>query len=285
MSSCLHSVFLSSCCRLEVHVLPSIFSVGKLSPPDQQPARLLINSANEFLTGASLPYFPRLGFQGQPYNILASTQHWQMSSTWGGGSAGDDLLYPVQVLDGEVHQHLGGHQGELRKWIEENVPTTSMSMTKDVKDISARRPLRDPRERDKVKCPTGEAVWTPSFPTNQLLQQLFSCGILHTVSPYYDNPDRDILLTSCYTNCLELARQCVGQGTVRHVATALLGTGVKGVEDEVSAHSLAKSVVHQDGDCCLVVELVVQPAHNLQQKLQNIYKVFREEGLRLQTLK
>jgi len=278
MSSTAQAVFLTRSCRVEVHVLPSIFNIGKLktNPESQGPvSRFLINSANEYLIGTSLPYFPRGGLQRQPNNIFASPEDWQKSSSWGGLSVGEDLLFPVQVLDGEVHQRLGGRQSELKKWIAENVP--AVDHVEHIKEQSVRA-LRDPQYDDKVKCTTGDVVWTPAFPTDLDLQRSFSLGILHTVSPYHDTLRRDELLHSCYTKCLKLAAIVgVKEHEVSHITTALLGTGVKNIEPEDSARALAKSVRQHQGDDGLVVELVVQPTRDVELRIKNISRVFVEE--------
>ena len=72
-----------------------------------------------------------------------------------------------------------------------------------------------------------------------------------------------------------------------HVTTALLGTGVKCVEHEDSVRALVRGVLqHQeDGDGDLVVELVVQPTRDVEHRIENISRVFREEGLDIQTEK
>ena len=70
-----------------------------------------------------------------------------------------------------------------------------------------------------------------------------------------------------------------------HVTTALLGTGVKCIEHEDSARALARGVLQEDGDADLVVELVVQPTRDVEHRIENISRVFREEGLDIQTEK
>jgi len=270
---------------VELHLLPSVFNIGKVQT-DRPVARFLINSGNEYLLGTSLPYFPRGGLQRQPHNIFASPEDWQKSSSWGGGSAGDDLLYPVQTLDGEVHQRLGGRQSELKNWIEKNVPAAEDVLEENVGSV---RRIRDPSYNTHVKCTTGDAVWTPCFPTDPSLQLSFTQGILHTVSPYHDAQNRDQLLRRCYSNCLKLAGNISRNkhNMAIHVTTALLGTGVKCIEHEDSARALARGVLqHQDdGVDDLVVELVVQPTRNVEHRIEDISRVFREEGLDIHTEK
>ena len=64
---------------------------------------------------------------------------------------------------------------------------------------------------------------------------------------------------------------------VSRITTALLGTGVKNIEDEDSARALAKSVRQHQGDDGLVVELVVQPTRDVELRIKNISRVFVEE--------
>ena len=86
---------------VELHSLPSLFSVQDKAEPGGR--RFLLNSANEFLVGASLPYFPRGGLSPPAAgNVQGEVQAWQSSAGWGGLSAGPGMLYPVQSLDGEV---------------------------------------------------------------------------------------------------------------------------------------------------------------------------------------
>ena len=84
---------------VELHVLPSLLTISSVDC-----SRFLVTSANEYLLGARLPYFPRGGLSGPgPCNVQGEFQTWQSSGGWGGLSAGPGMVYPVQSLDGEVN--------------------------------------------------------------------------------------------------------------------------------------------------------------------------------------
>lgn len=53
-------------------------------------------------------------------------------------------------------------------------------------------------EAGKLTCPTGQARLTMGY-------NLVPLRIIHTVGPRGENPDKEILLRSAYTNCLKLA--------------------------------------------------------------------------------
>ena len=89
---------------VELHVLPSLFTIGQDPAGSVERRRFLVTSGNEHLLGARLPYFPRGGLSGPgPCNIQAEFERWQSSGGWGGLSAGPGMVYPVQSLDGEVN--------------------------------------------------------------------------------------------------------------------------------------------------------------------------------------
>jgi len=266
-------VFGSEWCRVELHVLPSIFRLGKTTKSEK---RFLINSGNEYLIGANLPYFPRGGLKMYPYNVFFKQEHWQKSSSWGGLSAGSDMLFPVQVLDGEVFQMLGGKNGELKKWIEKNVP--SISVHKSTNHLENGRHLRDP---DKlVRCVTGSVVWTPCFPVVSHLESTFSNGILHTVAPYNDVPHRDELLKECYTNCLNKAAAMVKNEPVL-LSTVLLGTGLKSIDIKESSRALIRSLLDMDKDLDVVVELVMRPIDGLANQINILSQLFEDSGFKV----
>ena len=101
---CLISKFGLNKVTIELHLLSSLFNIGQDNPGL---SRFLVNSGNEHLLGARLPYFPRGGLSGHgPCNIYGQFQSWQTSGGWGGLSAGSDMIYPVQSIDGEVRRAL-----------------------------------------------------------------------------------------------------------------------------------------------------------------------------------
>ena len=99
---CLISKFRINKVTIELHLLSSLFNIGQHSPGLP---RFLVNSGNEYLLGASLPYFPRGGLPAPAAsNVYGDFQSWQTSGGWGGLSAGPGMVYPVQSIDGEVRR-------------------------------------------------------------------------------------------------------------------------------------------------------------------------------------
>ena len=97
---CLISKFIYNKVTIELHLLSSLFNIGQDNPGL---SRFVVNSGNEHLLGARLPYFPLGGLTGRgPCNVSGQFQSWQNSGGWGGLSAGPDMIYPVQSVDGEV---------------------------------------------------------------------------------------------------------------------------------------------------------------------------------------
>ena len=260
---------------VELHLLPSLLNIGSDSPGSEGPSsgdcRFIVTSANEYLVGARLPYFPRGGLSGPgPCNIRGEFEAWQSSGGWGGLSAGPGMIYPVQSLDGEVnigslytalinflikvHRHFGGRAGELRTWITENISVKKC----DRREKVGRRWRRD---QEEVLCRTGEAVWTPIFCEDARLRTVFSDGIIHAVAPYDSDPDRDSALSTCYHNSLRLASDLALPRSPR-VVTALLGTGVKQVSLVTSAEALQRALVtitEQQPQLECHLEVVLQP--------------------------
>ena len=253
MSSLVASVSFKNI-KLEIHHLSNLFSIGKtVSQPRD---RYIVNSGNEYLVGAQLPYFPRAGLP-RVNNVLGGPGSWQMSSNWCGMSAGDMMVYPAQALDGQLDT------GDLRHWIVDNVSPGAPSADNDTATAGHDRLRRLHLTADQVRCPTGQCVWSPTFGEHK---DLFNLGILHTVSPYNSDPDRDQKLTQCYSNCIKtaLSRQ-VDSSSQRCITTALLGTGVKLIDYDVSTKSLQKTLISSEalseGKTCeaeICVELVLQ---------------------------
>ena len=91
-------------------------------------------------------------------------------------------------------------------------------------------------------------------------RKTFGEGIIHTVSPYDTDGDRDEKLYNCYSNCIKLADyKRRANNDEFSIATTLLGTGVKCVDKSFSATILRKCI-HQikiTGKWCNI-ELVLQ---------------------------
>ena len=237
--------------KLEVHVLANIFDIGRESPSARP--RFLVNSGNEYMVGTALPYFPRGGLP-RVNNVLGGPGSWQMSTSWGGMAAGDNMVYPVQTVDGT----LATLCPELTTWIREHVPHVTWGDTCDDEEQGARL-RRLHLTRASVRCVTGDCVWTPMFPPEA--DHGFSLGVLHTVAPYDSDPDRDSRLASCFTNCLRMAASR-SEVTDFSVVTSLLGTGVKAIDKAHCAGILRGCLDNDDDDTFndreCSVELVLQ---------------------------
>ena len=241
--------------KLEVHVLANIFDIGLVSPPRP---RFLVNSGNEYLVSTALPYFPRGGLP-RVNNVLGGPGSWQMSSSWGGMSAGDNMVYPAQTIDGGLAQRCP----DLATWIREHVPPVSWD-TRAEDERPGPRLRRLHLTRDSVRCETGGCVWSPVTEAGKGdLASDFSLGVLHTVAPYDSDPDRDQRLAECYSNCLKVADTItLSTGTSLSIVTCLLGTGVKCIDRALSAAILRERLdtinddAFNDNECS--VELVLQ---------------------------
>merc|ERR1719293_404926 len=94
------------------------------------------------------------------------------------------------------------------------------------------------------------------------MQDRFPMGILHAVAPYSDDPECELLLQSCYMRCMELARTRaeIEREPGFQIATALLGTGVKGVAPDIAAEALCAVIAGPGSDVQTTItwEVVVQ---------------------------
>ena len=233
--------------RIDVFILPNIFDIGK--KVTTKFPRFLINSGNEYMVGTALPYFPRGGLP-RVNNVLGGPGSWQMSTRWGGLSAGDSMVYPVQTLDGELHSD----GGDMRQWLSDHVSTCARA---DDTDVGGDRMRRLHLTRDQVRCPTGAAVWSP-VTGHQDRRHMFSLGVIHTVAPYNTDSDRDEKLLQCYQNCLNVAVNNTHEPQF-NMSTVLLGTGVKCIDYKSSADMLLQSVKLADiSDRQVNIELVLQ---------------------------
>ena len=231
--------------------MSTLFNIGKTVTEPRD--RYVVNSGNEYLVGAQLPYFPRGGLP-RVNNVLGGPGSWQMSSNWCGMSAGDMMVYPAQALDGQLDT------SELRQWMVTHVSPAPPADHESTTEQGRHRRLH--LTADQVRCPTGQCVWSPSFGDHS---DLFNLGILHTVSPYNSDSDRDEMMTRCYSNCIKTALSRESNSSQRWITTTLLGTGVKLIDYDVSAKSLQKSLIssdaHAEGKLCgaeICVELVLQ---------------------------
>lgn len=173
----------------------------------------LLNPANEALVGAKLPYFPRGG--PVPTSTNADKNAFK-SSKWGGMDVGDDMLYPVQVVDGMVHEQCGPALLHFLKSLPEEPP---------FEDDAGQR----------IRCPVGTSVISPSFGS---LKPYFG-SILHTVSPFYRDPKWESKLLNCYFSSFQMAYKSLrGQKEIT-IASVLVGSGARGIPVEEAARVAA----------------------------------------------
>ena len=132
------------------------------TPPQTASCRVLINPANEQLIGTALPYFP---MAAPPPSKQLQT------SSWGAASAGTEMFYPVQSVDGVLGLHGGA---ELR-------------------EVCRRVPVRDGVELvggggnavggyGLARCPVGTAVSTPAC--GSAVREHHD-AVVHTVPPLW----------------------------------------------------------------------------------------------------
>jgi O-acetyl-ADP-ribose deacetylase (regulator of RNase III) len=83
-----------------------------------------------------------------------------------------------------------------------------------------------PEVRRGVRCPTGEARYTPGF-------DLPARFVIHTVGPVWHGGDRGepALLADCYTNCLKTARQLA----LDSIAFPAISAGIYGYPPDAAA--------------------------------------------------
>jgi O-acetyl-ADP-ribose deacetylase (regulator of RNase III) len=163
------------------------------------------------------------------YTGFTSHRKWQplgYVSQWGGMEIGSEMLYPVSVVDGMVHQ-LGGWP--LRLEIEQ-------------------LPVYD--DDKSIKCPLGEAVVTPScsryFKLSSKLYQEYSY-IVHTSPPFFNHchtGDPSNFLRLCYRNSLTKASHLTDNTERVAVAVPLLGAGARGFPLEVAVEIAASETLH-----------------------------------------
>ena len=202
----------------------------------------LINPANEALVGTRFAYFPVGGpvpklpsyLKQTTSSVLlhessssSSSERFMKSSTWGGMDAGENMLYSVQVVDGEVHEQCG-------------TPLLNYLQSLPV--------LRKDEAGQDVRCPVGAAVLSPSF--GNFLN--YFRNIIHTVAPFYSDDNWKQLLMSCYMKSLDIAFQNGQMQEGRNhndgitVASVVLGAGCRGIPFDEAATAAAKACGEYD---------------------------------------
>ena len=124
-------------------------------------------------------------------------------------------MYPVEVLDGQVHE-LGGH--ELFQYLQ------ALPISATLDDAG-----------QEVRCNTGQAVASPAFGN---LSSLFG-KIIHTVPPFMHAQKWETHLLDCYSNAFNLAFQTQGES----IASVVLGAGCRNIPFSRAAHVAAHACV------------------------------------------
>lgn len=174
--------------RVEVHLTEDI-----VSQPPRGRCDVLVNAANEELVGTKLPYFP---MAVEPPPELRS-------SKWCAMEIGNNMFYPMQVVDGRVHA-LGGQA---------------------LRQACAKLPEQSPG----IRCAVGNSVVTEAY--GDLCTHF--AFIVHTVPPMYQAKDWAQSLSSCW-------QTAIAQAFTRRegrlvVAAPLLGAGARGAPVEEAA--------------------------------------------------
>lgn len=192
----------------------------------------LINPCNPELSGVSnFPYFPKGGPVPDKTPSVSAHHIMGYASSWGGMSIGEQMLFPVSVVDGLVHLH-GGWKLQT--------------------ECSWKRTWRAHKEA----CPVGSAVATTGG-------DLAYNTVIHTTPPFYNQvKEPEVLLASCYRAALEMATK---EGHMR-IASPLLGAGARGfpvVEAIDVAADISRKWMENDADysskagpCTLVFGLI-----------------------------
>ena len=222
----------------------------------------LINPANEALVGTRFAYFPVGGpVPKLPSNLKqttssvllhessssssSSTESFMKSSTWGGMEVGENMLYSVQVVDGEVHEQCG---------------------TPLLNYLQALPVLGKDEAGQDVRCPVGSAVLSPSFGS---FVNYFR-NIVHTVAPFYSDEKWEQLLLNCYLRSFDIVfnqsrqEQATQTGVAATstttttttsstsgvtVASVVLGAGCRGIPFNEAAAVAAKACGEYNDKC------------------------------------
>jgi O-acetyl-ADP-ribose deacetylase (regulator of RNase III) len=191
---------------------------------------VLINPANAELTGCSrFSYFPR-GGPVPTENVVSMHKDWQplgYVSNWGGMEVGEQMVYPVSVVDGLVHNYAGWKLKAHIQWLR----------LKQQQTIDPKTSL----------CPIGSAIRTISGDLHQYGYQ----SIVHTTPPFYQhdtNPEQG--LAQCYQSVLDLAfstedtETTLNQPFPIRAAIPLLGAGARGFPIDVACQIACDAVIH-----------------------------------------
>lgn len=190
---------------------------------------MLLNSANERLCGTQFSYFPVGGptpscpYVGEPPDMGGPVTERQLGSV----RFAERSLYQCESVDGVVTEFGGPELEELCRTIE---------------PVSYRRSAEKDETLYPVRCPPGDARWTPSAGG---LKQVFKGGIVHAVAPFWTDrgepnagTNKAQLLANAYASSFKIAFES-DEGGRSHPTDALicplLGAGARGAPPEEAA--------------------------------------------------
>eukprot|EP00941_MAST-03F_sp_MAST-3F-sp1_P002654 g2654.t1 len=166
--------------------------------------KYLVTSANESLVGAKLPYLEK----GAPAPVVSPSAN-SDTNQWGGLEAGKNMVYPIQCVDGVVAIAGGKELREACRRIE--------------------------KDSHNFRCPVGQNVETVATGD---LRKNFEL-VLHSVVPYYFDPEWSRLMLESYNNILDRVMCSSGE---KEVVLPLLGAGQKGAPPQEAAKIAVKSL-------------------------------------------
>ena len=198
--------------------------------------RVLINPANESLSGPQRASFPRGGPLPPPPSAFSWFRDESAETGW-------DLLYPQQSVDGVVHLQ-GGE--ELKAALIAAAPSIGVRTNGDL-----------------LRCQIGDAVLTAHADgrTQRADSAMPFDAIVHTVAPFYpkgaERNDPDALakwrssLLRCYESSFAAAIGFAQDAARRDnqsvarlaIATPVLGSGARGAPLECASRVLAQAAV------------------------------------------
>jgi len=168
------------------------------------------------LEGLNYSYFPRGGpkpseLERTPKrkNGSETVVNWQASSRWWGMTAGENMLYAAQIVDGRVRMESGPN---LQKELDH------------VYDLHA-------SSSPAFEFADGSTVVTPAF--GRLKSDLGFMFLCHTVTPFYLPSSSEASLRACYESVIDY---CLSLGpTPVMLILPLLGAGARGFPISLAA--------------------------------------------------
>jgi len=197
----------------------------------------LINPCNQTLSGTALPYFPI----GGPLPVI-NDDKLSNSNSWGGMSAGSNMNYPAQAVDGIVHME-GGRAlvNELKK-----IPIIPMQQEKEKEIITT--------TSSNKKVHIGSAVHT--LATGRLKTAHGYNYIIHTPPPFYNDENSQNKLMKCYLSSIKLCLDL----NIDVLCSPLLGGGTAGFPKDIAFQAFlnAMKVLTAESNDFITKNLIIE---------------------------